>query len=72
MDMSEIKTACEGILEKVQADGELTIQGFGKFRLTKSKARTGRNPRTGESIQIPAKTQLKFKPAMSLKKKLNA
>jgi len=47
------------------------IGGFGFFTAQKKPARTGRNPRTGETIEIPASVGVKFKPAGDLKKILN-
>jgi DNA-binding protein HU-beta len=44
-----------------------TIPGVGKLVVSKRKARTGRNPRTGETIKIPAKKVLKFRIAKSAK-----
>ena len=46
---------------EVQNSGEFVIPGFGKLVLSQRKAREGRNPATGETIMIPAKTTLKFK-----------
>lgn len=48
-----------------------TIPGIGKLETSSKPARTGRNPRTGATIEIPAKTAIKFKPAKSLKDALN-
>lgn len=45
----------------------VTISGFGTFAVTKRKARTGRNPRTGETLKIKASKTVGFKPARSLK-----
>jgi DNA-binding protein HU-beta len=43
------------------------LPGFGKMVLSERKAREGRNPQTGETIQIPAKTALKFRLSKGLK-----
>ena len=40
----------------------VTLVGFGRFKLVKRKARTGRNPQTSEKIRIKAKNVVKFKP----------
>lgn len=45
--------------------------GFGSFTTTRRKARTGRNPRTGEAVKIPATTAVKFSPSSALKDYLN-
>ncbi len=50
-----------GLLYKeVNRSGEIMLPGLGKFAKKHRDARTGRNPMTGETIQIPAKTVLKF------------
>jgi len=49
---------------------KVTLVGFGTLRVTKRKARTGRNPQTGESINIPAKKVPKFVPSKNLKNKV--
>jgi nucleoid DNA-binding protein len=51
----------------MKAHEEVPLPGLGKFRVSERKARTGRNPLTGEPIQIPAKTVVKFSIAKGLK-----
>ena len=46
---------------EVQNNGEFVVPGLGKLVLSQRKEREGRNPATGETITIPAKTTLKFK-----------
>jgi len=54
------------------ARGEkVTLVGFGTFRVRSRKARVGRNPQTGETIQIPAKKVPKFVPGKSLRQKVD-
>ena len=55
------------IAVELDADREVSISGFGKFYTSRSKARDGRNPATGETIHIPAKKHAKFRPAKGLK-----
>lgn len=52
---------------EVETSGEFVLPGFGKLVKAERKARQGRNPATGEPIQIPAKTALKFRLNKSLK-----
>ena len=52
---------------EVKENGEFVLPGFGKLFLSQRKAREGRNPATGETIQIPAKTTLKFRVGKSMK-----
>ncbi|MDA8087623.1 MAG: HU family DNA-binding protein [Nitrospiraceae bacterium] len=50
-----------------EAKNSFTLPGIGKIVLVKRKARTGRNPRTGETIKIPAKKVVKFRVAKAAK-----
>ncbi len=52
---------------EVKNNGEFALPGFGKLVLSERKAREGRNPQTGETIQIPAKTTLKFRVSKGMK-----
>jgi len=52
---------------EVKENGEFVLPGFGKMVLSERKAREGRNPQTGETIQIPAKTTLKFRLSKGMK-----
>ena len=52
---------------EVKSNGEFVLPGFGKLVLSQRKAREGRNPATGETIQIPAKTTLKFRVGKGMK-----
>lgn len=55
------------IITETLAKGQpVIITGFGKFEPVETKPRTGRNPRTGESIDIPVKTVIKFRPGKTL------
>ena len=51
--------------------GEVRLVGFGTFTVAKRAATTGRNPRTGEKINIPASKQPKFKAGKELKEAVN-
>lgn len=48
-------------LSEMKPGGKITIVGFGTFSVVRRDARTGRNPQTGQAIQIPAKNTVKFK-----------
>jgi len=50
----------------------IALPGLGSFFTTARKARTGRNPRTGAALKIPARKAVKFSAAGAVKKKLNA
>jgi DNA-binding protein HU-beta len=53
--------------KEVSKNGEFTVPGFGKMVKKRREARTGRNPLTGATIKIPAKTVLKFRVAKAAK-----
>lgn len=55
----------------LKGGGQVRLVGFGTFSTSKRKASTGRNPRTGEPMQIPASTQPKFKAGKALKDAVN-
>jgi nucleoid DNA-binding protein len=71
MEKKEVKSFLEhltGLIEdEIKNGGEVPLKGLGKFRVQHRKARVGRNPLTGQEIQIPAKTVVKFSVAKSLK-----
>lgn len=59
------------LLEAAKAGDEVTLGGFGKFVTVTKPARTCRNPKTGEMMEVPEKKAVKFKPAGNLKKVVN-
>ena len=59
-------------LTDVLAEGEdVNLTPFGKFEVVERAAREGRNPQTGETMSIPAKNAVKFKPSKGLKEIVN-
>ncbi|MGF1506711.1 MAG: HU family DNA-binding protein [Chloroflexi bacterium] len=73
---AQMKTALDAMLEVVsealQAGERVQLTGFGTFNVSERKARTGRNPRTGEPLHIPARTVPTFKAGKGLKEAVNA
>ena len=59
------------VTSALKGDNEVTLVGFGTFKAKKREARTGRNPRTGESIQIAASVVPSFKAGKAFKDALN-
>lgn len=57
----------QSITEALTAQESVQIAGFGTFKVSSRKARTGRNPKTGEAIQIPAANVPKFVAGKALK-----
>jgi integration host factor subunit beta len=58
------------IAETLQANERVDLRGFGSFVVKEKKARQGRNPRTGETIAIAAKSDAGFKPGKELTEKI--
>jgi DNA-binding protein HU-beta len=67
--------AVEGVFDAItaalKAGDEVRLVGFGTFSVAKRKASTGRNPRTGEPLEIKASAQPKFKAGKGLKDSVN-
>lgn len=61
----------DSITSSLKGGAEVRLVGFGTFSVANRKASTGRNPRTGETIQIPASKQPKFKAGKGLKDAVN-
>lgn len=78
-DINLTKKAAASILDdlfsivsaEVASSGRFSYPEFGTFSKKHRKARAGKNPRTGEALQIPASNSVNFKPAPSLKSRLN-
>jgi DNA-binding protein HU-beta len=60
-----------GIVETLKKGEKVSISGLGTFSVSTRAARQGRNPKTGEPLNIPSSKSVKFKQAVDLKKKLN-
>ena len=61
----------ESIKEGVKESGKVQIIGFGTFATKTREARTGRNPKTGEKLHIPARLRVVFKPSKAFRELLN-
>ncbi len=61
----------ETITQTVKTNGKVNITGLGIFKLKDKKARVGRNPKTGETVQVPARKAPKFLPSKNFKEIVN-
>ncbi|MEJ2629978.1 MAG: HU family DNA-binding protein [Acidihalobacter sp.] len=61
----------ESVTEALKSDDQVVVVGFGSFSVRKREARSGRNPRTGETIEIAASNLPAFKPGKALKDAVN-
>ncbi len=66
-----VEAVFETITTSLKKGGEVRLVGFGTFSVTKRKASTGRNPRTGEPMAIKASSQPKFRAGKALKDAVN-
>ncbi|MGH1434407.1 MAG: HU family DNA-binding protein [Lewinella sp.] len=66
-----LNAVLDGITEALKNDDSVTLIGFGTFSVSHRAARAGRNPQTGETIQIAAKNLAKFKAGKKLTDALN-
>lgn len=68
---SAIKVMLEQMSQLLAAGEKIEIRGFGSFNLHYQAARTGRNPKTGAILALPAKYKPHFKPGKELKERVN-
>jgi len=68
---SAVDAVFDSISSALSSGGDVRLVGFGTFSVANRKATTGRNPRTGESINIPASKSPKFKAGKALKDAVN-
>lgn len=66
-----VESVFESITTALKKGDEVRLVGFGTFSVSKRKASTGRNPRTGEAMTIKASSQPKFKAGKGLKDAVN-
>jgi len=75
LSKTDAANAVDGVFDSItsslQSGSEVRLVGFGTFSVSHRKATTGRNPRTGEPIQIKASMQPKFKAGKALKDAVN-
>jgi integration host factor beta subunit len=67
-----VETVFESIKKALLQNEKIEIRGFGNFRLKTRNPRKARNPKTGETVEVPGKKVLYFKVGKALKESLNA
>jgi len=76
LKIGEVENVVSDTIEQmkrgIKEDGVLELRGFGTFKTKRVKPRLGRNPLTGESVQVPEKMRVRFKPGKFLKQEINA
>lgn len=66
-----LSSMIEAVTKTLKKGGTVSLVGFGSFGVTKRKARTGRNPKTGAALKIKASKAPRFRPGKALKDALN-
>ena len=66
-----VDTVFDAVIQALQAGDKIEIRGFGSFRIRQRKPRTGRNPKTGDKVDVPPKKVPYFKPGKELKELIN-
>jgi integration host factor subunit beta len=66
-----VETIFDSVVRSLRAGDKIEIRGFGSFRTRQRKPRVGRNPKTGERVEVPAKKIPFFKPSKELKDLVN-
>ncbi len=66
-----VETLFESVIGALKSGDKIEIRGFGSFRTRQRKARVGRNPKTGERVEVPAKRVPFFKPSKELRDTVN-
>jgi integration host factor subunit beta len=66
-----VETIFDNIIAALQKGEKIEIRGFGSFRTRERRGRVGRNPKTGEKVEVPAKKIPYFKPSKELKDFVN-
>jgi len=62
-----VDSMIEGITKSLKKGNSITFVGFGTFSISQRRARTARNPQTGEAIKVPKRRVARFKPGKALK-----
>ena len=66
-----VHTLFQSIIEALQGDDKIELRGFGSFRVRRRRSRHGRNPKTGDRVEVPSKRIPYFKPGKELKDVIN-
>ncbi len=66
-----VEIVFESIIQSLNSGEKIELRGFGSFRVRERNSRKGRNPKTGEAVDIPAKRVAYFKPGKDLKELIN-
>jgi len=66
-----VEAVFSSIIDALQKGDKIELRGFGSFRIRRRDSRTGRNPKTGAGVLVPAKKVPHFKPGKELRELIN-
>ena len=66
-----VQRVFDGITETLVQEGRIELRNFGVFEVKKRKPRKARNPRTGETVKVPAKLVVTFKPGLKMEEQVS-
>lgn len=66
-----VDTIFDSVIHALRSGDKIEIRGFGSFRIRQRQSRTGRNPKTGAKVEVPAKRVPYFKPSKELRDLVN-
>ena len=65
-----VQKVFEGIVQTLAEEGRVELRNFGVFEVKRRAARTSRNPRTGEPVDVPARLAVTFKPGQAMQQRV--
>lgn len=65
-----VQATFDTIVDSLMRDEKVELRNFGVFKIKERRARFGRNPRTGESVPVPPRKVVVFKPGLEMKEKI--
>ena len=66
-----VDSVFDAVISAIQSGDKIEVRGFGSFRIRQRQSRVGRNPKTGERVEVPAKRIPYFKPSKELRDLVN-
>jgi nucleoid DNA-binding protein len=69
--LEAVQMVFDGITETLVEEGRIELRNFGVFEVKRRRARQARNPRTGETISVPERSVVTFKPGREMEQRLN-
>ena len=69
--LEAVQMVFDGIMETLVDEGRIELRNFGVFEVKRRRARKARNPRTGETISVPERSVVTFKPGLEMEERVN-